>query len=140
MVGRVPGDPTLMKTHRHLVDQALTLVDVPANRIAFIGDSLTDINVGRLTGLRTIGFAKRPGRDGDRAGSRLGRCCGGTLRARRPVNRECSICVLVTAVGVTRGSAVERMTRIELACSAWEADVLPLNYIRRRHRSTRGAV
>jgi hypothetical protein len=25
---------------------------------------------------------------------------------------------------------VERMTRIELAFSAWEADVLPLNYIR----------
>ena len=24
---------------------------------------------------------------------------------------------------------VERMTRIELAFSAWEADVLPLNYI-----------
>ena len=25
---------------------------------------------------------------------------------------------------------LERMTRIELALSAWEADVLPLNYIR----------
>ena len=30
---------------------------------------------------------------------------------------------------------VERVTRIELAFSAWEADVLPLNYTRReRHR------
>jgi hypothetical protein len=26
--------------------------------------------------------------------------------------------------------AVERVTRIELALSAWEADVLPLNYTR----------
>ncbi len=39
----------------------------------------------------------------------------------------------VTA-GRVRGPAydlgLERMTRIELAFSAWEADVLPLNYIR----------
>jgi hypothetical protein len=30
-------------------------------------------------------------------------------------------------------SQVERMTGIEPALSAWEADVLPLNYIRRSH-------
>ena len=29
------------------------------------------------------------------------------------------------------GSEVERVTRIELAFSAWEADVLPLNYARK---------
>ena len=29
-------------------------------------------------------------------------------------------------------SLVERVTRIELALSAWEADVLPLNYTRER--------
>ena len=28
--------------------------------------------------------------------------------------------------------AMERVTRIELALSAWEADVLPLNYTRAR--------
>ena len=32
------------------------------------------------------------------------------------------------------GSRLERATRIELACSAWEADVLPLNYARERLR------
>ena len=31
--------------------------------------------------------------------------------------------------------AVERVTRIELAFSAWEADVLPLNYTREERRS-----
>jgi hypothetical protein len=31
--------------------------------------------------------------------------------------------------------AVERVTRIELAYSAWEADVLPLNYTREEHRA-----
>jgi hypothetical protein len=30
------------------------------------------------------------------------------------------------------GLGVERVTRIELALSAWEADVLPLNYTRER--------
>ena len=31
---------------------------------------------------------------------------------------------------VSWAEAVERVTRIELALSAWEADVLPLNYTR----------
>ena len=34
------------------------------------------------------------------------------------------------ARALTWGDAVERVTRIELALSAWEADVLPLNYTR----------
>ncbi len=33
-------------------------------------------------------------------------------------------------------STLERATRIELATSAWEADVLPLNYARRRRPQT----
>jgi hypothetical protein len=33
---------------------------------------------------------------------------------------------------VIRCFVVERVTRIELALSAWEADVLPLNYTRAR--------
>ena len=33
---------------------------------------------------------------------------------------------------LTRDDSLERMTGIEPALSAWEADVLPLNYIRRR--------
>jgi hypothetical protein len=40
------------------------------------------------------------------------------------------------AQAVTRRFVVERVTRIELALSAWEADVLPLNYTRMR-RSVR---
>ena len=33
---------------------------------------------------------------------------------------------------------MERVTRIELALSAWEADVLPLNYTRVRTNAVRG--
>ena len=36
-----------------------------------------------------------------------------------------------------QGFFVERVTRIELALSAWEADVLPLNYTRRPGRPRR---
>ena len=36
---------------------------------------------------------------------------------------------------MTWAFSMERVTRIELALSAWEADVLPLNYTRVRRRS-----
>ncbi len=39
---------------------------------------------------------------------------------------------------LTRAFRLERVTGIEPALSAWEADVLPLNYTRRRHHCTRG--
>jgi hypothetical protein len=35
---------------------------------------------------------------------------------------------------LTRAAALERVTGIEPALSAWEADVLPLNYTRERPR------
>jgi hypothetical protein len=38
-------------------------------------------------------------------------------------------------IGPRPGFQVERVTRIELAFSAWEADVLPLNYTRDFGRS-----
>jgi hypothetical protein len=39
---------------------------------------------------------------------------------------------LIWCRSLTWGFVVERVTRIELALSAWEADVLPLNYTRTR--------
>ncbi|MBA8793907.1 phosphoglycolate phosphatase [Friedmanniella endophytica] len=62
IVARDPGNPDLMKPHRHLVDVALSLVDVPATTVAFIGDSITDVQVATITGLRMIGFGKNPQR------------------------------------------------------------------------------
>jgi hypothetical protein len=44
--------------------------------------------------------------------------------------------VIPESTALAARSQVERMTGIEPALSAWEADVLPLNYIRRLH-STR---
>lgn len=58
IVGRIVGRPDLMKPHQALVDQALSLVQMSAIHVAFIGDSLTDAEVAERTGLRFIGYAK----------------------------------------------------------------------------------
>src|SRR6187551_3263698 len=42
----------------------------------------------------------------------------------------------ITETALIRAYALERMTGIEPALSAWEADVLPLNYIRVTRRFT----
>lgn len=46
---------------------------------------------------------------------------------------------LVSASAATRRSLLERVTGIEPALSAWEADVLPLNYTRKGTHCTRSA-
>jgi hypothetical protein len=43
--------------------------------------------------------------------------------------------VISKNIALAARSQVERMTGIEPALSAWEADVLPLNYIRRLCRA-----
>jgi hypothetical protein len=48
--------------------------------------------------------------------------------------------VISENIGLAARSQVERMTGIEPALSAWEADVLPLNYIRRSARCRRGGL
>ena len=55
----------------------------------------------------------------------------------RGLEGRCSIQLsyepLLTAItGGKTGSIVERMMRIELTPSAWKAEVLPLNYIRKK--------
>jgi phosphoglycolate phosphatase-like HAD superfamily hydrolase len=58
VVGRTPGRPDLMKPNPHMIEEALTLLDQPAGRCGFVGDSITDIEVARRTGARSIGYAK----------------------------------------------------------------------------------
>jgi hypothetical protein len=57
-----------------------------------------------------------------------------TLIARRPCVRACLDQGPGPAISLTCVDVVERVTRIELALSAWEADVLPLNYTREAAR------
>jgi hypothetical protein len=48
----------------------------------------------------------------------------------RPAGKRRVVRKLLETVPLSWAYTVERVTRIELALSAWEADVLPLNYTR----------
>jgi hypothetical protein len=56
----------------------------------------------------------------------------GTLMARRSADRPDPSDGTTQITPLSCGFGLERVTRIELALSAWEADVLPLNYTRAR--------
>ena len=58
------------------------------------------------------------------------RPANGTLMARPLDRRHQLIRPSAGIMSLAWAFGVERVTRIELALSAWEADVLPLNYIR----------
>lgn len=71
VVGRAPHHPELMKPHPSLVLAALEITQTTPARTVLIGDSVSDIEVSHLAGLRAIGFAKTPtrGRELDDAGA-----------------------------------------------------------------------
>src|SRR5215472_4599881 len=56
----------------------------------------------------------------------------GTLMARGTIDWLRAGIPATGIIALSCGDGVERVTRIELALSAWEADVLPLNYTRER--------
>ncbi|MFE7509247.1 HAD family hydrolase [Promicromonospora sp. NPDC057488] len=58
VIGRPFMRPDLMKPHPHTVERALTIVASSASDTVLIGDSVSDIQVARATGLRSIGYAK----------------------------------------------------------------------------------
>jgi phosphoglycolate phosphatase len=65
IIGRVPGRPDLMKPSPRLVLDAIQRSGAdqlsPRHHV-FIGDSITDIEVGRRVGVQTIGYAKSEAR------------------------------------------------------------------------------
>jgi HAD superfamily hydrolase (TIGR01509 family) len=60
--GRPSGRPDLMKPNPMLVHQAIQALDEDPGNCVMIGDSTTDIEVSRATGVRSIGYAKTPKR------------------------------------------------------------------------------
>ena len=58
VIGRRHGQPELMKPHPDAISRALTVLREPARRCAFLGDSVTDVEVANTTGVRSIGYAK----------------------------------------------------------------------------------
>ena len=62
IAGRPHGHPHLMKPHPTLVHQALSALATQPAFAVMVGDSVTDIQVSRDTGIRSIGYAKTPTR------------------------------------------------------------------------------
>ncbi|MDR7383519.1 HAD family hydrolase [Promicromonospora iranensis] len=58
VIGRPFMRPDLMKPHPHTVELALAAVASSASRTVLIGDSVSDIEVARATGVHSIGYAK----------------------------------------------------------------------------------
>jgi HAD superfamily hydrolase (TIGR01549 family) len=62
IVGRTEPDPRLLKPHPHLVLRALDALDGDPATSAFVGDSTSDIQSAKAAGVRSIGFANKPGK------------------------------------------------------------------------------
>ncbi|MEV0236107.1 HAD-IA family hydrolase [Nonomuraea sp. NPDC050786] len=59
---RVEPDPNLMKPDPHLVRHALERLAVKPSVSVLVGDSETDMEVCRATGVVAVGYANRPGK------------------------------------------------------------------------------
>jgi len=53
-------DPRLLKPNTHLLERALTRLDIAGPHAIFVGDSPSDITAGSACDIPTIGYANRP--------------------------------------------------------------------------------
>jgi beta-phosphoglucomutase-like phosphatase (HAD superfamily) len=60
VVGRSHAKPQEMKPHTRPLRRALALLRVPPHQALLIGDSVTDIQVGKEAGVHTVAFVNRP--------------------------------------------------------------------------------
>ena len=58
LLARPATHPELMKPNPYLVEAALAAMKIAPHRVAFIGDSVSDIDVSHAAGVRSIGYAK----------------------------------------------------------------------------------
>lgn len=62
VIGRPTGQPDLMKPHPHTVNAAIRLTGTEPDAAVLVGDSVSDIQVARVVGVRSIGYAKTAAR------------------------------------------------------------------------------
>ncbi|WP_127505069.1 HAD family hydrolase [Actinoplanes solisilvae] len=63
VVARFDGmDPRLLKPNPFLLDRAVAALEGQSDEATFIGDSVSDVVAGRAAGVRTIGYANKPGK------------------------------------------------------------------------------
>ncbi|MGA5818835.1 HAD family hydrolase [Kitasatospora sp. NPDC094028] len=61
--GRAPGDPSSMKPNPRLLLEAMEAAGTGPEHCIFIGDATRDVEAGKAAGVRTIGYANKPGKD-----------------------------------------------------------------------------
>jgi HAD superfamily hydrolase (TIGR01509 family) len=59
---RTEPDPAFMKPGPHLITQALSRLGADQGECTLVGDSVTDIHSAEAAGIRSIGFANKPGK------------------------------------------------------------------------------
>ena len=71
VIGREPARPDLMKPHPRPMRRALDALGLPASAVAFVGDTLTDVEVAEIVGMPCLAYANKPGKRGmfERAGA-----------------------------------------------------------------------
>jgi len=55
-------NPRFLKPHPFLLERGLTMVGARPDDVIFVGDSVTDVEAGRVAGIPTIGYANKPGK------------------------------------------------------------------------------
>jgi phosphoglycolate phosphatase len=59
---RTSADPALLKPSPHLLEHAIGGLDASQDECVIIGDSVTDVHAARSAGIRSIGYANKPGK------------------------------------------------------------------------------
>ncbi|MGH8884923.1 MAG: HAD family hydrolase [Egibacteraceae bacterium] len=62
VVGRTDPNPALLKPHPHLILQAVQALCADPATCTLIGDSVSDIEGGLAAGVRSVGYANKPGK------------------------------------------------------------------------------
>jgi phosphoglycolate phosphatase len=57
---RGDADPSLLKPSPYLLNEALTVLDVAASDVVFVGDSVSDLQAARTAGVMSVAFANKP--------------------------------------------------------------------------------
>jgi phosphoglycolate phosphatase len=60
--GRVSADPALLKPDPYLLTLALSELRLSAGTVAFVGDSVSDIEAAQRADIQAIGYANKPGK------------------------------------------------------------------------------
>jgi HAD superfamily hydrolase (TIGR01549 family) len=62
VVGREDSAPSLMKPNPHLVDKAIGALNAIPEHCLMVGDSVSDIEAAAQSGVRSVGYANKPGK------------------------------------------------------------------------------